>query len=229
MSMSIKEIEREIDKIVINVKEAHKINKWLTETKGTMGALGKNKFFPLNNFVLDMELYKNMRFEFLVELENFNPRKGRFSNDTWDITYRYDDVSGGWRFDGLMDKNIADSEHGKREATKRMHAVIYGTMLYIIEYARKRTEKVSPEVTRKERENYEYKPRECYLLNDIVKYVSIHPTKKSIKYRCEVWGVRGHIRHYKNGKTVFIEPYKKGAKRDILEPKSKTYRLKNED
>lgn len=227
--MSIKEIEREIDKIVINVKEVRKINKWLTETEETMGALGKNKFFPLNNFILDIELYKNMRLEFLVELENFNPRIGRFSNDTWDISYRHDEVSDGWHFDGVAGKDIAGSEYGRKEATRRTHAFIYGSMLYIIEYAKKRTEKVSPEVTRKERENYEYKPRECYLLNDIVKYVSIHPNKHSIKYRCEVWGVRGHIRHYKNGKMVFIKPYKKGKKRAFLEPKSRTYLLTNEE
>lgn len=227
--MSIKEIEREIDKIVINVKEVNKINKWLTELDGTMGALGKNKFFPLNNFILDLELYKNMRFEFLVELVNFNPRIGRFSNDTWDMLYHYDELKGGWRFDGKVDTEMAFGESGRREAVKRMHAIIYGTMLYIIEYAKKRTEKVSPQVTRKERENYEYKPRECYLLNDIVRYVSIHPNKHSIKYRCEVWGVRGHIRHYKNGKMVFIKPYKKGKKRAFLEPKSRTYLLTNEE
>ena len=227
--MSIKEIGREIDKIVIDAKEARKINKWLIDTERSMGEMGKNKFFPLNNFILDIELYKNMRFEFLVELENFNPRIGRFSNDTWDITYRYDEASGGWHFDGMAGRDTGANDYERKEATRRMHSVIYGTMLYIIEYAKKRTEKVSPEVTRKERENYEYKPRECYLLNDIVKYVSIHPNKHSIKYRCEVWGVRGHIRHYKNGKTVFIKPYKKGKRRAFLEPKSRTYLLTNDE
>lgn len=28
------------------------------------------------------------------------------------------------------------------------------------------------------------------------------------------WGVRGHFRHYKNGKTVYIKPYTKGADKD---------------
>lgn len=35
-------------------------------------------------------------------------------------------------------------------------------------------------------------------------------SKKGIKY-IGSWTVRGHIRHYKNGKTVYIKPYKKGT------------------
>jgi hypothetical protein len=35
-------------------------------------------------------------------------------------------------------------------------------------------------------------------------------TLREYKRRCESWQVRGHYRHYKNGKTVFIEPYTKG-------------------
>lgn len=223
--MKISEISKELDKIVVSEKEMRQINKWLLSLDGNMGMLGKNKFFPLNNFVLDMELYKGIHYVFLVELDNFNPCKGRFSNEGWDITYHYEEQNHRWRFDGNVDSRYVDSGEGGQGLTKRMHSIIYGTLLYICEYAKKRTEKVSPQVTKKERENYEYKPRECYLLNDIVKYVSIHPNKSSIKYRCEVWGVRGHIRHYKDGKIVFIKPYKKGRKRDVLEPKSKTYLL----
>lgn len=31
---------------------------------------------------------------------------------------------------------------------------------------------------------------------------------------CPVWTVRGHMRHYKNGKTVYVAPYRKGKERD---------------
>lgn len=37
-----------------------------------------------------------------------------------------------------------------------------------------------------------------------------HPTRK-YKRHCEAWGVRGHYRHYKNGKVVYIAPHMKGA------------------
>ena len=36
---------------------------------------------------------------------------------------------------------------------------------------------------------------------------------REIIRRCEAWSVRGHYRHYKNGKVVFIAPYIKGKGR----------------
>ena len=41
---------------------------------------------------------------------------------------------------------------------------------------------------------------------------------------CPCWGVAGHYRHYKNGKVVYIQPYRKGKKRDDPEAyQPKTY------
>lgn len=31
---------------------------------------------------------------------------------------------------------------------------------------------------------------------------------------CPAWTVRGHVRHYRSGKTVYIAPYRKGKERD---------------
>lgn len=39
-------------------------------------------------------------------------------------------------------------------------------------------------------------------------------TKKHIKRVMQCWGVRGHYRHYSDGKVVFIKPYYKGEQRD---------------
>lgn len=47
--------------------------------------------------------------------------------------------------------------------------------------------------------------------------------KREIK--CESWGVRGHYRHYKNGKVVFVKPYVKGKKRGEIAPKDTIYRI----
>lgn len=41
------------------------------------------------------------------------------------------------------------------------------------------------------------------------------------KYLC--WGVRGHKRYYKNGKVVYIKPYKKGIDREKIPAESKSY------
>ncbi len=42
---------------------------------------------------------------------------------------------------------------------------------------------------------------------------------KQFTRRCEAWSVRGHYRHYKSGKVVYIKPYVKGKGT----PRDKTY------
>ena len=44
-----------------------------------------------------------------------------------------------------------------------------------------------------------------------------------------MWGVRGHYRHYKSGKTVWINPYRKGIRRNDKEPVPKTYIIDSKD
>lgn len=47
--------------------------------------------------------------------------------------------------------------------------------------------------------------------------------KQIHEIKCAAWGVRGHVRHYKTGKTIFIQPYVKGKKRN--EYQGKVYEL----
>ena len=48
--------------------------------------------------------------------------------------------------------------------------------------------------------------------------------------RCLCWGVRGHERHYKNGRVVFIKPYRKGKERDNPDAYvAKTYRKEGDE
>ena len=37
--------------------------------------------------------------------------------------------------------------------------------------------------------------------------------RKKAEIHCPAWGVRGHFRHYKNGKVIFVESYVKGKER----------------
>lgn len=63
---------------------------------------------------------------------------------------------------------------------------------------------------------------EVFLLDDIIKYVS--HSGRHHTYSCEAWGVRGHFRHYKSGKVVWISEYEKGKKRNTgIKTTSKTY------
>ena len=48
-------------------------------------------------------------------------------------------------------------------------------------------------------------------------------SKRHNNITCPCWGVAGHFRHYKSGKTVFISSYRKGKKRnnpEMYQPKN---------
>ena len=213
-TMSIYEISQHVDKIVIDEKEFKKIAAYNKTYKRSDGVLDKRMYFPLNTFVLDMTMKKNVRLVALIELKNFSPVNGRATTDNWWFEWRRGENKDGFHQMG---------EGLTKEELEIIHAFILGAMVYICNQGRNRIEKISEGKERKPQEPYEYKERECFLLRDIIRYYSLHPTKKSLQYRCECWGVRGHIRHYKNGKVCFIKPFKKGKKKDILEPRSKTY------
>ena len=219
----ISEIEKKIDKIIVTDREFKKIARWgkdnLVRTMpDTVTATDKRMFFPLKTFILDLSLDKRTKIKALVELDTFNPiAGGRITTDAYWYTWKRDFIKRGYDFQGEAPK----------EYIQISHAFILETLMYIcqadrnVEY-RERIEKVK---SSGKSNPYEYQDRVCFLLNDIIEYAGTHKTRKSIQYQCECWGVRGHIRHYTDGRTVFIEPYKKGRKRDILEPRSKTYLL----
>lgn len=57
------------------------------------------------------------------------------------------------------------------------------------------------------------------------------PSAKSIaKYKTLIWQTRGHVRHYKNGKTVYIKPYtcrRKNIDTSNVSPKPATIRIRD--
>ena len=59
-----------------------------------------------------------------------------------------------------------------------------------------------------------------YLYDDIVRYVAENYTGShgSHKVTCPCWEVRGHYRHYKSGKVVFVPAYRKGKQKDKVVP-----------
>lgn len=91
---------------------------------------------------------------------------------------------------------------------------------------KKGTPKPKSDNQKKSTKQYENK---VFLLDEIVEYVSENGlnqakhTGNSIK--CPCWTVRGHFRHYKSGKVIFVENYKKGKEREKAEPKDKTYTI----
>ena len=63
------------------------------------------------------------------------------------------------------------------------------------------------------------------LLDDIISYVSNSyiPSASHHEIKCPCWEVRGHYRHYKSGKVVFVSSFKKGKNRETVKPKGKEY------
>lgn len=110
--------------------------------------------------------------------------------------------------------------------------LVLRVICYIMSEPRKR--KARPKLPRekqekveKERKEEKRKDNRIFLLDDIVEYVLENElninTDTSYKINCPCWSVRGHYRHYKSGKVIFVENYKKGKDKDKTEPKSKTY------
>lgn len=58
-------------------------------------------------------------------------------------------------------------------------------------------------------------PQAPIFLSSGISFVIQHENSlpREFQRHCEAWMVRGHYRHYKSGKTIFIAPYKKGAGR----------------
>ena len=69
--------------------------------------------------------------------------------------------------------------------------------------------------------------KKIFLLDDIVNYVSEKyvPEGGHREIMCPCWEVRGHYRHLKSGKVIFIRPFKKGKERTTAEPKAHEYYL----
>ena len=80
----------------------------------------------------------------------------------------------------------------------------------------KRTKKVKPKNRPKNRNNKEFKGKLSVVLVTEYEANLKGITRKFIRHeiKCLCWGVRGHVRHYKNGNEVFIKPYKKGKERN---------------
>lgn len=219
----IRDFEQEVDKIIIRDREFSKINTW-AKNNNWMELREHRHFFPLNTFILDLEARGTKLFA-LIELKNFDPIDYlHVTTDHWELVENRQGEGWDTRFE-IIDGNTIKSDYKAKNFAGATHAIILDILLYIEAVAKekRRQYRLSPDLLRKQREEYQYKERECFLADDIIEYARLHPTRSSIQYRCECWGVRGHFRHYEVGKVVFIKPYKKGKKRDIIEPQSKDY------
>lgn len=73
-----------------------------------------------------------------------------------------------------------------------------------------------PETTRRYKpvsQRKQSKPKEEYKLFEVIRRYSKHINHSRHKITCESWQVKGHFRHYKNGKVSYVKPFIKGKGR----------------
>ena len=126
------------------------------------------------------------------------------------------------------DDNAFISQHQK-DLEERMKAIsewVFIIIYHIMAYPRKTKYAVSSHKYSREY-RISTKTNKIYLLSDVIKYVSNNyiPESGHHNIQCPCWEVRGHYRHYKTGKVVFIPSYKKGKDKDKAEPKPHEYYL----
>lgn len=97
-------------------------------------------------------------------------------------------------------------------------------MQYAVEKAMNREIIEMQETTRRYKpikERKESKQKQEYKLFDVIRKYSKHINHNKHHIKQERWDVKGHFRHYKNGKVVYVKPYEKGKGRK----KEREYKL----
>ena len=144
------------------------------------------------------------------------------------MSFSYEALRDAWRRDyEIMDKSLDPDmvyEYLERNGEHIINMVL-GLIEYVMSY--QRDHKEAHPVPRKYSREHKISAsnNKVYLLDDVVKYIHDNyvPQGGTHNIQCECWGVRGHYRTYKSGKQVWINAYKKGKKRQEMEPKDKTY------
>lgn len=87
---------------------------------------------------------------------------------------------------------------------------------------KEKTDRVYKKSSRTRKSN----PKVEYTLSEVITHYATHMNHTKHHITCPKWEVKGHPRHYKNGKVSWVRPYTKGAnKGDIV--KDRTYVLDN--
>lgn len=127
----------------------------------------------------------------------------------------------------LLNKRAGVDVHifPQKEKSMKTGAVfmgIFAKTLYLMKYgeelfeAEEKTVKVNSNKKKGKNKNkksvFKTKHYKCY------KIINCEEIKRKLskkhKITCNLWEVGGHLRRYKNGKVVYIRPYKKGKDRD---------------
>lgn len=105
-------------------------------------------------------------------------------------------------------------DYVQRKAMKEKHKVVK---------TRRRAESKAPAAAGEPRQTPIRISSECSYT-----YVYEEKTEAFRHMSCPVWSVRGHYRHYKSGRTVYIAPYQKGKDREKRTAPGHRYELEDD-
>lgn len=216
-------------RIIINGEQLFEIltNKWETEEEiKTWEHLEKNGFI-FNEYMLVIKgeyFGRTLNIVYKVKVDGYgneqkiNIREVMIHDDGYrDITEITTTVN---KFlDGLeksIEYEIKGKEKNKIFESDRVLAPMY-FMRYCIKKAMNQ-EYIEIEHTNKKykpiSERKEYKKKKEYKLFEIIRKYQRHINSNRHNMKCEYWEVKGHFRHYKSGKVVYVKPFAKGKKKE---------------
>ena len=73
--------------------------------------------------------------------------------------------------------------------------------------------------------NYKPSNNKEYKLFDVIRKYEKHINNIKRHMTCDYWEVKGHFRHYKNGKVTYVKPYSKGKNKEGRSVTDREYRL----
>lgn len=223
-----------IDRIMLSIEDVDKINKWheyhFDEIKGSDLPLEecllviKGFYDPYQNRH-DMEIgvhFKLERSKFNLSFKIYD-----LSDNTMVLSYSLDDD---WiesqRFNWTTSlENVKIPEKVAQEQARFFTKVSLETFHYMVHVSENVIEIKEQKTIQKKAKKKSSKTGLRYVKINVNKYVidfkGGEPNRKNERHVL-AWNVRGHWRHYKSGKKVWIKPYPKGNKEDI---ESKIYKL----
>lgn len=216
-------------RIIINGEQLFEIltNKWDTEEEiKAWEHLEKNGFI-FNEYMLVIKgdyFGRTLNIVYKVKVDGYgneqkiNIREVMIHDDGYrDITEITTTVN---EFLDGLEKSIENQIKGKNKnkifESDRVLAPMY-FMRYCIKKAMNQ-EYIEIEHTNKKykpiSERKEYKKKNEYKLFEIIRKYQRHINSNRHNMKCEYWEVKGHFRHYKSGKVVYVKPFAKGKKKE---------------
>lgn len=195
-----------MDKIVMTAKDVSEIHKWANANEVSIDI---NIPFNKVELILDegysLKCYnKGTYVNMFILIDNINKGYFRFDRNTLKV----------------IKNKIIGKENLKEEHFKAWIAQYLYTMAYITEYKPVLEPKEVRKPIKKHRKSHKTESNITYLFNRhyITNPSTTHKKHKTCEY---AFKVRGHYRHLKNGKKIWVREYTKGKGK----VKGKEYRL----